>query len=75
MTLSELANLINQHDLTFAYSDDGSVWSRGQAELHRIREAAKDFPVEEVERIWNAKVDRTLIESARKQFYWRNENA
>lgn len=73
MTLAELKELIDKHDLTFAYSDDGGVWRRGQAELHRIRQAAKDFPVEDVERIWNAKVDRTLIESVRGQFYWRNE--
>ena len=37
----------------------------------RIREAAKAFPRETVEQIWNAKVDRELAEGYRTGFYWR----
>jgi hypothetical protein len=34
--------------------------------------AAKKFPAADVERIWNAMVDRKLVENARSSFYWRD---
>ncbi len=72
MQLDEFEKLVNGHDLTYDYSDDGSVWRNGQAQYARIKEAAKQFPIEDVKRIWNAKVDRTLIEGHRETFYWRD---
>lgn len=74
MTFEEFTSLVDQHDLTFAYSDDGAVWRSGQAELFRIREEARNFPREDVVRVWNAKVDRTLVERARANFYWNDGN-
>ena len=71
MTIEEFEKLVNGHDLTYDYSDDGSVWRNGQAQYARIKEAAKQFPIEDVKRIWNAKVDKTLIEGHREPFYWR----
>ena len=70
-TLADFEDACNRHDLTYSYSDDGSWWRAGLESEWRIQEAAKKFQREEVERIWNAMVDRKLVESARSQFYWR----
>ena len=74
-TLSALrvkfAKMCRDHDLTYEYSDDGECWRRGDASMDNIREFSKQLPYEDVERIWNAEVDRKISESSRKQFYWR----
>lgn len=72
MKLEEFEALVNDHDLTYDYSDDGSVWRNGQAQYNRIKDAAKLLPIEDVKRIWNAKVDKVLIERARENFYWKS---
>lgn len=69
MNLEEFAQLVRQHDLTYNYSDDGSVWRRGQAAYDRIVTASKQFPREDVVRIWNAEVDRKLVDGT--SFYWK----
>lgn len=70
-TLEEFEAACKAHDLTYDYSDDGWVWSRGLDSESKIRSAAKKFSREDVERIWNAVVDTKLVTDARKQFYWR----
>ena len=72
MSIDEFEKLVNGHDLTYAYSDDHSSWSNGNAQLKRIRDAAKVIPIEEVKRIWNAKCDRTLIASEAPNWYWKD---
>jgi hypothetical protein len=71
MTLEEFEVMVNRHDLTYEYSDDGQVWRRGVNSVRAIREVAKQFPIEDVKRIWNAAVDSKLIEGHREAFYWR----
>jgi hypothetical protein len=71
MTLEEFEQEVNRHDLTYSYSDDHSVWQRGSAHYAKIRKAADSLPREDVERVWNAMVDKRLIEDVRPQFYWR----
>lgn len=71
MTLDEFHQLVRRHDLTHMYSDDGSVYRRGSAELEAIREAAKQFPREDAVRVWNAEVDRKMTEGFREEFYWK----
>lgn len=71
MTLEEFEQEVNRHDLTHGYSDDYRSYSRGAAHYDQIHKAAMDLPREDVERIWNAMVDRKLIEEVRPQFYWR----
>jgi len=72
MTLAEFEKMVKNHDLTFMYSDDYSVYSSGQRALDRILAAAKLLPHDDVVRIWNAKVDKELVADARKEFYWRD---
>lgn len=69
--LAEFTKLVDEHDLTYDYSDDGAVWRRGVAERDAIKALALELPREDVERIWNARVDRTLREGYREPFYWR----
>ncbi len=71
MTFDEFTNLVNHHDLTFEYSNDHSVWLRGSAELAKIKAEAKNFPIEDVKRVWTAMVDKFLVPEARENFYWK----
>lgn len=70
-TLEEFRAMCQRHDLTYDYSDDHSVWTRGGQSLAKIHEAAKLLPKEDVARIWNEVVDTKLIPDARQQFYWK----
>lgn len=70
-TLEDFERAVAAHDLTYSYSDDSRWWRAGEASYARIREAAKKFSREDVARIWNAAVDRKLVEAAREQFYWK----
>ena len=70
MTLEEFEKEVNHHDLTYSYSDDHSVWSRGAAHYDKIHKAAMTLPRDDVERIWNAMVDRRMQPDYRRQFYW-----
>ena len=71
MTIEEFTELVNYHDLTYSYSDDGRVWSRGQAQYDKIVAASKQFAPEDVKRVWDAMVDRALLQNFREPFYWR----
>lgn len=70
--LEDFEAMVAKHDLTYDFSDDGAVWRAGRASECRIREAAKKLPAEDVKRIWNAMVDKTLVESSRTTFYWKD---
>lgn len=71
VTLEHFTALVNAHDLTYDYSDDGRAWRLGREQYDRIRKAAEQLPREEVVRIWNAAVDRKMREGFREPFYWR----
>lgn len=70
-TLEDFERACAAHDLTYSYSDDGRWWRAGLASHQRIKNAAEKFPREDVERIWNAQVDRKVVEEVRAQFYWQ----
>lgn len=69
MTLDEFEIMVSKHDLTYAYSDDPHWYRRGKQEREEILEAAKQFPREDVVRIWNEMVDRKLLDGT--GFYWK----
>lgn len=74
MTFEDWSKLVRAHDLTYAYSDDHSVWSNGQAQRDLIMREAVNFPLPDVIRVWNTElVDKFLIPEARAEFYWRDE--
>jgi hypothetical protein len=68
MTLDEFAKLVARHDLTYNYSDDAGVRRLGHESYMKIKEAAEQFPREDVVRIWNSEVDRKLVDGT--GFYW-----
>jgi hypothetical protein len=70
MTFEEWSLLVKHHDLTYAYSDDNSVWRRGQASYNLIVSESASFPRSEVAAVWNTMVDSFLIPEARQPFYW-----
>ena len=74
VTIEEFETMVANHDLTYSYSDDHSCWRHGQDQYDRISEAAKQFPENDVERIWNKYVDQKLVEHARSTFYWRKKS-
>jgi hypothetical protein len=70
--IEKFQELVDDHDLTFDYSDDINMYRRGLAQLKEIKELAKELPIESVRAIWNNKVDRYLVENARAPFYWKD---
>ncbi len=71
VTEEEFRKLCQQHDLTYEYSDDGSVWRRGNETLAKVQAAAKQLDREVAVRIWNEVVDTKLIPEGRAAFYWK----
>lgn len=63
--------MCEDHDLTYAYSDDSRYWRAGQASYDALKKAAAALPIEDVKRIWNSVVDTKLVPDAREQFYWK----
>ncbi len=70
-------NLVNAHDLTYSFSDDHRVWSRGEFSWKKINEAAREILPDDAADIWNKMVDETLTNGSREMFYstaehWKN---
>ena len=60
------------HDITYTYSDDGSVYRRGEAQYMDIVEFADSLPRETAVKIWNEVVDKKfLYEQDRKEYRWK----
>lgn len=69
--IEEFTKLVGQHDLTFAFSDDGEAQAKGHAELSELRQLAEQIDDPELTNgIWNANVDQRIVEAAREPFYW-----
>ena len=71
LTLADFEAACANHDLTYSYSDDNRYWRAGRESEQRIKRAAKKFPREDVERIWNAMVDEKINPNLRDHFYWK----
>jgi hypothetical protein len=70
--LSEFVRLVNAHDLTWDFADDSQSRRRGHEQLKAIQRLARDLPTEDVTRIWNAMVDRSLVPEGRRHYYWHD---
>ena len=70
MTTELFTQMCAAHDLTYMYSDDGSVWRRGQLQYDAIQRAAKQLGPSAVE-IWNAEVTKAIGANHREQFLWK----
>ena len=65
--------LVNDHDLTYDFSEDGRVWRAGQASYQKIKSEAVKFDRAFVVEVWNASVDHKIVPSSREMFYWKVE--
>lgn len=63
--------MVRGHDVTFEYSDDGSVWRRGQAQRDAIKALAKELPAEYVAEVWNKRMDEMFTAEEAPRWYWR----
>ena len=72
-SLEQFEKMVNGHDLTYSYSDDYRAYRNGESQWSKIKEAAKELPSEDVARIWNTMVDKTLAEGFRDSFYWSDK--
>lgn len=62
------------HDLTYDYSDDFRAYQKGARESSLIQQAATLLGNDVAFPIWNAEVDKKLLEGSREMFYWRKPN-
>ena len=60
--LREFKRLVDNHDLTYSFSDDHRYWVRGQESWAAINEAAKGLDPTDCCNVWNEKVTRELID-------------
>lgn len=67
--LEQFKELVSKHDLTYSYSDDYSVYRKGEEQYKAILNLSKELPKEDVVQIWNENVDKKLLNS-RSDYYW-----
>lgn len=70
ITEDDFRHMCQQHDLTYAYSDDRRSYKAGKDSYAKILSAAKELPRAVAVQIWNESVDKALGEGHRAQFYW-----
>lgn len=62
--------LVRQHDITYDYSDDGSVWRAGSAAHTRILQLRETIPDAIACEIWNARMDAYFIPEEAPRWHW-----
>lgn len=62
---------VQNHDVTYEYSDDGSVYRRGSQQKAEIFQMAQFLPIDFVKEVWNARMDKCLIPSEAPRWYWK----
>jgi len=63
--------MCRDHDLTFEYSDDKTVYRRGRAEKEAILAYARTMDRKKAVEIWNKCVDEKMLPGARMCWHWR----
>lgn len=75
ITITELEDLIKNHDISYLFSDDDDIFSSGLDEFNAIRILAKNFDKVLVEQMWDSYVDKKIADDeARQFFYWKKLN-
>lgn len=71
-TLDHFRLLVEKHDLTYDFSDDHSVWRRGQHERARIKQLMKAIGDDAAcTRIWNETCRQKIQVPYCEQFTWK----
>ena len=63
--------LCEAHDITYTYSDDGSVYRRGEAQYKQIVEFSKKIPHNIARQIWNQTVEKKLRKEVWSEYKWK----
>ena len=79
-TITEFQDLVENHDVTYAYSDDHRAYQKGHLEWVAIKKAAADLeaqsvPREVIAKVWNDVMDRTFRPGYAENFYWKGQNS
>lgn len=69
--VEQFKELVKKHDLTYSYSDDYSVYKKGEDEYKAIVNLSKQLPKEVVVQIWNENVDNKMLPYVRSEYYWQ----
>lgn len=69
--VKKFRELCEAHDLTYDFSDDSSVYSRGEQQYKEIVELSKQIPRNISRQIWNQTVEKKLLEHAWKDYKWQ----
>lgn len=64
---------VERHDISFAMSDDHSVWKRGIAERKLLEAHAKLLAPGRAREIFNEIVDQQFSPQSRAMFYWEGQ--
>jgi hypothetical protein len=75
ITLKEFEELVANHDMSYAYSDDHRCYTNGHLQYRNIMREAEKLPHEDVVRIWNAQVEKNFTERAWTTFYMDYEES
>lgn len=79
LSINRLKEFINKHDLTYAYSDDNTVYKRGLTQYELIMNSIAKFDLRTTHgkdakdiltNHWNNKVELELTEEVWHQFKW-----
>lgn len=52
-TLEEIETALRTHDWFYDYSDDHSVWTKGNDQRKRIADALRTLPIEQARELWD----------------------
>lgn len=70
--LNQFREMCQNHDITYTYSDDGSVYRRGETQYKEIVEFSKSLSHEDAVKIWNEVVDKKFLhERDRADYRWK----
>lgn len=70
--VQKFRELCEAHDLTYTYSDDGSVYRRGEAQYKEILEFSKSIPRNLAVQVWNQTIEKKLREYDWDDYKWKS---
>ena len=71
MTITQFELMVASHVVAYDYIDDYKKWNYHHSHFKTIKAAANHLPIDDVRRIWNAHVDKTILGFHRDEFYWK----
>lgn len=70
-TAKKFRELCEAHDITYDFSDDSTVYRRGDDQYKQIVEVSKQIPRNLAVQIWNETVEKKLLPNAWDDYKWK----